>query len=111
MQDYQECANAIRDFGSASAYPINETVTNYPTIIKAASVTDEDLQSVTQWIGSQGLVKDLVMMGWVPHYETGNYGVVDHWISIKLRGFEANAVGVLIEGDGKIEGPPPSFPA
>jgi hypothetical protein len=109
MQDYQECANAIRDFGSASAYPINETVTNYPTIIKAASVTDEDLRSVTQWIRSQGLVKDLVMMGWVPHYETGNYGVADQLDIDQLRGFEANAVGVLIEGYGKIEGPPPSF--
>lgn len=36
LQDYQECAKGNRDFGSASAYPINETVTNHPTIINSA---------------------------------------------------------------------------
>lgn len=109
LQHYQECANAIRDFGSASAYPINETVTNYPTIIKAASITDEDLQSVTQWISSQGLVKDLTMMGWVPRYHEGGYGVVSQLDVQHLHAFEANAVGVLVNGYGKIDGPKPSF--
>lgn len=109
LQDYQECSNPIRDFGAASAYPINEMVTNHPTIIKAPSVTDEELEVATKWIGSQGLVKDLSMMGWVPHYHKENYGAVSELNIDQLRGFEANTVGVLVEGHGKIEGPKPSF--
>jgi hypothetical protein len=109
LEDYRECANPTRDFGAASAYPINETVTNWPTIIKAPSITDEDLQSVTQWIGSQDLVKGLSMMGWVPHYHPAGYGVISELDIEQTRGFDANAVGVLVNGYGKIEGPKPSF--
>ena len=109
LQHYQECANAIRDFGTASAYPINEKVTNHPTIIKAASITDDDLQLVTQWISSQALVKDLTMMGWVPHYDEGGYGVASQLDIHQLRAFEACVIGVLVNGYGKIEGPKPSF--
>jgi hypothetical protein len=109
LEDYQECGNPIRDFGAASAYPINETVTNYPTIIKAPSIKDEELEAVTRWIGEKGLVKSLTMMGWVPHYHKEAYGVVNELEIEQVRGFEANAVGVLVEGHGKIQGPTPSF--
>ena len=109
LQHYQECANPILDFGSASAYPINETVTNHPIIIKAPSITDEELKTVTEWIGSQGLLKEISMMGWVPHYHKENYGVVDELDIDQLRGFEASAVGVRVDGYGKIQGPKPSF--
>jgi hypothetical protein len=101
LEDYQECTNAIRDFGAASTYPINQEVTNYPTIIKAPSVKDEELDAVRHWITEQGLVKSLMMMGWVPHYRD----VEIH----QLRGFESSAVGVLVDGYGKIQGPTPSF--
>jgi hypothetical protein len=43
-------------------------VTNYPTIIKAPSIKDEELEAVRRWITEQGFVKSLMMMGWVPHY-------------------------------------------
>jgi hypothetical protein len=108
-QHYQECANPIRDFGAASSYPINQTVTNYPTIIKAPSITDEEIKSVTEWIHSQGLVNNLTIMGWVPHYHQENYGVSSELTIAPVRGFEANTVGVLVDGYGKIEGPKPSF--
>lgn len=109
LRDYRECANAIREFGAASAYPINETVKNYPVIIKAASITDVELNAVGEWIRSKGLVKNLVTMGWVPHYDRETYGVVNQLDIDQVRGFEANAVGVLVDGYGKIEGPKPSF--
>ncbi len=109
LQDYQECENPIRDFGAAATYPINESVTNHVVIIKAPSITDEELKDVTTWIGSKGLVKELSMMGWVPHYHTNNYGVVSELEIDPIRGFEANAIGVLVDGHGKIEGPKPTF--
>jgi hypothetical protein len=109
LDKYRECANPIRDFGTASTYPINQTVTNLPTIIKAPSITDEELKVVTEWIGSQGLAKEISMMGWVPHYDTGHYGVADQLEIDQVRGFGANSVGVLVDGYGKIEGPTPSF--
>jgi hypothetical protein len=109
LQNYQECTNPIRDFGAASSYPINERMTNHPTIIKAPSIKDEELEAVARWISEQGLVKDLTMMGWVPHYHKDVYGVVDEIDIDQLRGFEANAVAVLVDGYGKIQGPTPSF--
>jgi hypothetical protein len=84
-------------------------VTNYPVIIKAPSIKDEELEAVTRWISTQGLVKNLTMMGWVPHYHKEVYGVVNEIEIGQLRGFEANAVGVLVDGYGKIQGPTPSF--
>jgi hypothetical protein len=109
LENYQECTNPIRDFGAASSYPINETVRNHPTIIKAPSIKDEELEAVTRWISEQGLVNSLTMMGWVPHYNQEAYGVVKQIDIDQVRGFEANAVGVLVEGYGKIQGPTPSF--
>ena len=109
LQDYQECESAIRDFGAAAAYPINELITNRAVTIKAPSVTDEEQKAVTTWIGATGLVKELSMMGWVPHYRTGGYGVVSELNIAPIRGFESSAIGVLVEGHGKIEGPKPAF--
>lgn len=109
LQEYRECATPIRDFGAAAVYPINEQVTNHPTIIKAPSIQDEELGRVTRWIAEQGLVTGLSMMGWVPRYHMDAYGVVSELEIDQLRGFAANAVGVLVEGHGKIQGPAPSF--
>jgi hypothetical protein len=109
LENYQECTNPIRDFAAASTYPINETVTNYPVIIKAPSINDEELEAVTRWISEHALVKNLTMMGWVPHYHKEIYGVANEIEIDQLRGFQASAVGVLVEGYGKIQGPTPSF--
>jgi hypothetical protein len=109
LQDYQECENPIRDFGAAAAYPINESITNLVVIIKAPSITDEEQKAVTNWIVSTGLVKDLSMMGWIPHYDVNHYGVVSQLSISPIRGFESNEIGVLVEGHGKIEGPKPAF--
>ncbi len=108
LEHYQECSAAIMDFGASSSYPINETVTNYPVLIKAASISDDEQKAVTEWIKSQGLVKNLTMKGWVSHFKE-YYGVGDEVDIEPIRGFEANAVGVLVEGYGKLEGPAPSF--
>jgi hypothetical protein len=109
LQDYQECKNPIRDFGAAAAYPINESITNHVIIIKAPSITDEEQKAVTTWIVSTGLVKDLSMMGWIPHYNVNHYGVVSQLSISPIRSFESNEIGVLVEGHGKIEGPKPAF--
>ncbi len=109
LENYQEYATSIRDFAAASAYPINETVTNHPTIIKAASIEDEELEAVTRWINAQGLAKPLVMVGWVPRYHQEIYGGVNETEVDQLRCFGANTVGVLVDGYGKIQGSAPSF--
>ncbi len=109
LEDFKEFENPIRDFGAASAYPINDTVTNMPTIIKAPSITDEEHEEVTKWIGSQGLVTQLSRMGWVPHSRRDMYGVGNELNIYPIRGFEDNAVSVLNDGHGKLQGPKPSF--
>ncbi len=109
LQDYEECENPIRDFGAAAAYPINESITNHVVIIKAPSITDEEQKAVTTWIGSKSLATNLSMMGWVPHYNRNHYGVVPQLDIGHIRGFESNAIGVLVEGHGKIEGAKPAF--
>jgi hypothetical protein len=100
LQDYQECANPIRDFGAAAAYPINESITNHAVIIKAPSITDEEQEAVAPWIGSLGSVKGLSMVGWVPHYHASAYVVSELDID-PIRSFESNAIGVLVDGYGK----------
>jgi hypothetical protein len=109
LEDFKEFENAIRDFGAMSAYPINDTVTNMPTIIKAPSITDEEHEEVTKWIASQGLVTQLSRMGWVPHSRRDMYGVGNELEVDPIRAFEGNAVSVLDEGHGKLQGPKPSF--
>jgi len=109
LRDYQECANPIADFGAAAAYPINESVTNRAVIIKAPSITDEEQQTVTAWIASLGSIKDLSMMGWVPRYHKSHYGAANEIDIESIRSFESNAIGVLVDGYGKIEGPKPTF--
>jgi hypothetical protein len=109
METYQECAIPIQDFGAASSYPINDTVTNRPTIIKAASITDEQQLDVTRWIQEQKLVKEITMQGWVPHYHTKGFGVADELYIEQVDGTERTTTGVLVDGYGKIEGPCPPF--
>jgi hypothetical protein len=109
MQDFKEFENPIRDFGAAAAYPVNETITNMPLVIKAPSITDEELAEVANWITSQGLVNQLSRMGWVPRSHRDIYGVGNELEIDPIRGFEANAVSVLIDGHGKLQGPKPSF--
>jgi hypothetical protein len=109
LEDFKEFENPIRDFGAASAYPINDTVTNMPIIIKAPSITDAEHEEVAQWIGAQGLVTQLSRMSWVPHSRRDIYGVGNELEVGPIRAFEGNAVGVLDEGHGKLQGPKPSF--
>jgi len=82
LQDYQECENPIRDFGSAAAYPINESITNRVVIIKAPSITDDEQQSVTTWIGLKGLAKDLSMMA---GYRTTTRTITAWFLNWKLN--------------------------
>lgn len=109
LEDFKEFENPIRDFGAASAYPINDTVTNMPTIIKAPSITDEEHEEVTKWIGAQGLVTQLSRMGWVPHCRRDMYGVGNELEIDPIRAFEGNALCVLDDGHGKLQGPKPRF--
>lgn len=109
LQDFKEFENPIRDFGAAAAYPVNETITNMPVVIKAPSITDEELDEVANWIGAQGLVNQLSRMGWVPHCRRDMYGAGNELEINPIRGFEGNAVSVLNDGYGKLQGPKPSF--
>ncbi len=97
LDTYRECSVPIHDFGAASSYPINETVTNMPSIIKAASITDEQQQEVTKWISEQKLVKEISMQGWVPHYHREGYGVGNELDLGQVTGIERNAIGFWLK--------------
>jgi len=109
LPDYQEFEIPIQDFGAAATYPINESITNHVVLIKAPSISDEEHEAVANWIGSKGLVSQISRMGWVPHYNRSTYGVVNQLEINPLRGFEASAIGVLVDGHGTIQGPKPVF--
>jgi hypothetical protein len=109
LQDFKEFENPIRDFGATAAYPINDSITNMPVVIKAPSITDEEHEEVTKWIGAQGLVNQLSRMGWVPHCRRDMYGVGNELEIDPIRAFEAKAVSVVNDGYGKLQGPKPSF--
>ncbi|MGA8271961.1 MAG: hypothetical protein WB919_10430 [Candidatus Sulfotelmatobacter sp.] len=42
LQDYKDFEQSIREFGALASYPINETVTNHVSVIKARSVSEAD---------------------------------------------------------------------
>src|SRR5579863_5848860 len=109
MQDYTGFQSVIRDFGAAAAYPVNETITNHVVLIKAPSITDEEQETVANWIGANGLVTNMSRMGWVPRYRMNYYGVGNELEINPIRGFEASAVAVLEDGYGKLQGPKPPF--
>ena len=109
LEDYKEFENSIRDFGAASAYPISDTITNMPTIIKAPSITDGEHAEVADWMNTQGLVTQLSRMGWVPHSRRDTYGIGNELEIDPIRAFEETALGILDEGLGKLQGPKPTF--
>jgi hypothetical protein len=109
LQDFKEFENPIRDFAAAAAYPVNETITNRLVLIKAPSISDEEHEGVANWMGFQGLVSELSRMGWVPHHRRDMYGVGNELELSPIRAFEENAVSVLNDGHGKLQGPKPSF--
>ena len=109
MQDYTEFQNIIRDFGAAAAYPVNGTITNHVVLIKAPSILDEEQETVANWIAANGLVTNISRMGWVPRYRMNYYGVGNELEIDAIRGFESNAVGILEDGYGKLQGPKPVF--
>jgi hypothetical protein len=109
MEDYVRCEPVIRDFAAAGTYPINETVTNHVVLIKAPSITDEEQEAVANWMAANGLAPGVGIVGWVPRYRMNFYGVGNELDIEPLRGFESNAVGVLENGHGKLQGPKPNF--
>jgi hypothetical protein len=68
LQDYKEFEQPIHDFGALAAYPINERITNHVVLVKARSISEEELATVADWIRSLGFLKDFSTMGWVPRY-------------------------------------------
>jgi hypothetical protein len=108
LHDYKDCATPISDFAAVASYP--GRALGFLTIIKAASITDEQIEEVRQWITVEGLSKAPVgTMGWVPQYHRGNYGAADELEIEQLTCFESNNVGVLVDGYGRIDGAKPAF--
>ena len=109
LNDYREFEQPIRDFGSAASYPINETVTNPVSLIKANSISDDDAHGVTTWIGGLGCCNMIATQGWVPRYNM-NYEGVGNEVDVEMvKGFEAPALAVMNDGYGVIQGPAPDF--
>jgi hypothetical protein len=109
FQDYKEFEQPIRDFGALAAYPINETVTNHVVLVKARSISEEELAALADWIRSLGFLKDFTTMDWVPRFNM-NYYAVGNEIDVEpIRAYDSSAVGVLDNGYGVIQGPVPEF--
>ena len=109
LADYKEFEQPIREFGAIAAYPINETVTNHVTLIKARSISDEELDTVSEWIRSLGFLKDFSTMGWVPRFNMNYYAIGNEIDIDPISAYDASAVGVLDNGYGVIQGPVPKF--
>ena len=109
LQDYKEFDQPIRDFGAIAAYPINENVTNHVVLVKARSISEEELHTVADWIRSLGFLKDFSTMGWVPRYNMNYYAVGNEVDVEPISAYESSAVGVLDNGYGVIQGPVPRF--
>jgi hypothetical protein len=102
LGDYKEFEQPIRDFGADAAYPINENVTNHVVLIKAQSISEQELEVVASWIRSLAFLKDFSTMGWLPRYG-------DQIHVHQINAFDSSAIGVLADGHGTIEGPVPKF--
>jgi hypothetical protein len=109
LQDYKEFENPVRDFGAIAAYPINETVTNHVVLIKARSISAEDLATVAGWIRSLDFLKDFSTMGWVPRYNMNLYGVGNEIDVEPIIAYDSSHVGILDDGYGLLQGPVPKF--
>ncbi|HEV3042075.1 MAG TPA: hypothetical protein VHA33_30220 [Candidatus Angelobacter sp.] len=109
LEDYKEFEQPIRHFGALAAYPINEKITNHVVLVKARSISEEELTTVADWIRSLGFLKDFSTMGWVPRYSMDYYGVANE-IDVKpISAYDSSAVGILDNGYGVIQGPIPEF--
>ena len=105
LADYKDFEPLVREFGAAAAYPINERVTNHVTLIKGRSITEEEVETVAEWIRSLDFLKDFSTMGWVPRFNMDFYGVGNEIEVRPIKGFESSPIGVLTDGYGSIEGP------
>ena len=109
LQDYKEFEQPIRDFGALAAYPINERITNHVVLVKARSISEEELATVADWIRSLGFLKDFSTMGWVPRYNM-NYYMVGNEIDVHpISAYDSSPVGILENGYAVIPGPVPGF--
>ena len=110
MATYRDDKDIISAFGARSSYSLGTEDTMAITIIKGRSITDAQMEEVQAWIRDNGVTKSHVMaQGWVPEYDRQGYPANSEIDVEPIRGFESNAIGVLIDGYGRIDGPKPSF--
>jgi len=76
---YRDFEKSIVAFGEHGTYPINDSVMNHPTVVKAKSVTEELLMEVGQWILGLG-VKDISCQRWVPHFGERGYRIAPEMV-------------------------------
>ena len=109
LGDYQDFEMAVRDFAGEAVYPINESITNYPVVIKGRSIEEGQLEGVAKWIRSLGFLKEFSTMGWVPRFSMNFYGVGNDIDVFPIMSAESSRVGLLTDGYGVIDGPVPPF--
>jgi hypothetical protein len=109
LGDYKAFEKIIRQFGEEATYPINERVTNHPTLIKARSMEEQQVEEVAGWIRSLGFLKDFSTMGWVPRFGERGYRVAPE-IEVKpISCLDSNHIAVLTDGYGVVQGNIPPF--
>jgi hypothetical protein len=109
-ESFRDDRNIISAFSERGSYPMGPLNPNGMTIIKARSITDEQLAEVQGWIREEHAAKgNVIAMHWVPEYDRHGYPASAELDIEPVRGFESNATGVLIDGYGRIDGPKPLF--
>jgi hypothetical protein len=99
---YRDFEKSIVAFGEEATYPINESVMNYPTVIKARSLTEEFLIEVGQWIAGLG-VKGIACQRWVPLWGERGYRISKE-IDVRPPSAEdVNQTVLMTNGFGSLE--------
>ena len=105
-KSYTDFAVGAKEFADRATYPINPHVMNYPTVVKADSVSDESLDEIADWVAGLG-VKGLSRQGWVPKHGERGYRVAPELEVKEVEGVRDSTEAIFTDGFGSVRVPVP----
>lgn len=103
---YRDFEKSVIAFGERATYPINDSIMNHPTVVKARSVTEELLMEVGQWILRLG-VKGISCQQWVPHFGERGYRVAPEMEVRSPSAKDVNQTVLATNGYGSLDATAP----
>ncbi len=108
INHYRDFAESAKAFAELATYPINNSVTNHPEIVKGRSIEDSHLTEAGNWLQSLGLKTEaLSLRGWVHRFGEKGYRVS---AEVRVRppiSKERSEIVVMNDGYGTLQGPTP----